>query len=136
MTGGLLIGLLTKGKSRDIASLAANGILLKHSRQDEYDADKRGVSYLSKAGDDPYGLPRFLQVLESKHGGGATKGPASWLATHPANSERVKRAYAYADEAPGSSRTSRSNSQRSNSNRYGGSSRRAPDLFGTPRNNR
>lgn len=132
---GLLSSILLKGKSRDIAGLAGNFLAMKWSRKDEYDADKRGVEYAARSGNDPAGLPRFLQVLESRHGGGSTSGPASWMASHPATSERIKRAYAHSDQLGGSrstSRTTRSTTRRNrDESRYGGSTRRrAPDLFG------
>jgi predicted Zn-dependent protease len=98
MAGSLIINLLFSGKTRNIASLFTNIFALKFSRQEEYQADQLGVKFAAKAGFDPYGLPHFLQFLESKYGKGARNGPAAWLSTHPANSERVKRAFKYADQ--------------------------------------
>lgn len=120
--GNLAIGLLLKGKTRDYASMFGNIYALKWTRKDEYEADKLGVRFAVDAGYDPYGLPRFLQLLESKGGSGARSGPASWLSTHPATSERVKRAYQYADqESGGRSRYSESRRYRSQSGSRNGS---------------
>jgi predicted Zn-dependent protease len=92
MTGSLLIGMLFEGKTRDIAGIFGNLYALKWSRKDEYEADRVGVRLAAKAGYDPHGLVRFLELLQSRYGGGSRSGPSSWLATHPATSERVKRA--------------------------------------------
>lgn len=92
-TGNLLIGLLTKGKTRDIAGMFSNIYALKFSRNDEYEADKLGVQYAASAGYDPYGLSRFLQVLQNQSG---RSGSPIWLSSHPSTGERVRRARQYA----------------------------------------
>lgn len=124
--GNLLTSLLFKGKTRNYVSLFANVYALKWSRSDEYESDREGVKYAAMAGYDPAGLPRFLQVLESKYGGGSKSGPASWMASHPATSERIKRAYAVAETMEGSSSTTRTRTRRSTrrSNAY-----RDPDTY-------
>lgn len=115
MTGGLLIGILLKGKTRDIASIFSNVYALKWTRNDEYESDRLGVRYAAQAGYDPYGLPRFLKMLQSQGGRGAP----IWLSTHPSTGERVRRATQYASEAArtyGSS-ASRSSTRSTRSNR-------------------
>ncbi|MBW3623317.1 MAG: M48 family metalloprotease [Armatimonadetes bacterium] len=118
MTGNLLIGLLTKGKTRDIAGLFSNIYALKFSRNDEYESDKLGIRFATRAGYDPYGLPEFLQVLERSGGRGAP----IWLSSHPSTGERVRRARQYASEARRSGGTTTSSATRSNV-RYGSSNR-------------
>jgi len=96
MAGSLLINLLFKGRVQDLAGLFTNIYALHFSRQDEYQADELGVKYAAAAGYDPYGLPHFLQLLESKSG--SWSGQAAWLSTHPATETRIKRAFGYADD--------------------------------------
>lgn len=81
---------------QNIAGLAADIINLKYSRDDEYEADRRGLSYAHYAGYDPEGLIRFftkLERLEKRTGHG---GP-EWLETHPVTKQRVAKAQALID---------------------------------------
>jgi beta-barrel assembly-enhancing protease len=76
---------------QQVAGLGAELIGLKYSRDDEYDADRRGLSYAHYAGFDPNGIIRFferLDRLEKRRGGG----PAEWLRTHPLNTTRIQKA--------------------------------------------
>jgi predicted Zn-dependent protease len=87
------------------ASVAASMVVLKYSRDDEYQADSLGIKYMAKAGYNPYGMVEtleFLQTLgskdESKFG--------EMFQTHPLSSERVKEAKAtvssgYPQASPG-----------------------------------
>ncbi len=64
---------------------------LKYSRNDEYEADWRGLSYAYYAHYDPWGMVRFFHTLErvEKRQGGS--GP-EWLQDHPLTPARIKRA--------------------------------------------
>jgi len=67
-------------------------IQLKYSRDDEYEADWRGLSYAYYAGYDPNGLIRFfhkLELVEKWEGGNNTP---EWLQDHPLTPERIRRA--------------------------------------------
>ncbi|GAB1540869.1 M48 family metallopeptidase [Scytonema sp. NUACC21] len=55
------------------------------SREDEYDADKRGLRTLTRSGYAPSGMVSFMQKL-LKQGSGTP----SFLSTHPATSARIK----------------------------------------------
>src|SRR5262249_25004311 len=74
------------------AAIAAQGLnvslQLKHSREFESEADREGISIMSKTGYDPDGMRRFFQriVADSPHAGA---GIPPYLFTHPAVSERV-----------------------------------------------
>lgn len=65
-----------------VANVAANGFLLKYSRDAEREADRYGVAYSARAGYDPSGFITFFQKMESG-------GPA-FLASHPAPEERIE----------------------------------------------
>lgn len=70
-----------------VASIAG----LKYSRDDEYEADRRGLSYAHFAHYDPNGMLHFfdkLQRLEKREGGA---GP-EWLQNHPVTKARIEKA--------------------------------------------
>jgi len=56
-----------------------------NSRQDELEADERGLRMLRQAGYAPIGMVTFMEKLQRQ--GGA---PPSFLSTHPATSERIQ----------------------------------------------
>lgn len=78
---------------QQVAGLGAELIGLKYSREDEYDADRRGLSYAQYAGYDPNGMIRFFDRLnraEKRRGGG----PPEWQRTHPLGTTRIQKAQA------------------------------------------
>lgn len=78
---------------QNLAGLGAELAGLKYSRDDEYDADRRGLSYAHFAGYDPQGMVRFfekLQRLEKREGG---SGP-EWARNHPVTGARIAKAEA------------------------------------------
>ncbi len=58
---------------------------LPNSREAEFDADRRGLLNITRAGFAARAMPAFMQKLQSSSGGGA---PA-FLSTHPATGERI-----------------------------------------------
>lgn len=91
MAANIGIALVVRGNTaQNIAALASDLLSLSYSRDDEYDSDRRALSYTFKAGYDPRGIIRFFKVLETleKKGGG---GP-EFLRTHPVTKARVERA--------------------------------------------
>lgn len=83
------IQLFLKGQTAQIANLGTQLLNLKYSRDDEYEADRRGLSYAYKAGFDPRGLIRFFQKLQALEKGGGTP---EFLRDHPLTSDRIRRA--------------------------------------------
>jgi predicted Zn-dependent protease len=78
----------------NIASgIATKGLLLKHSRSDETEADEYGARYASAAGYDPHGLVTFFQRLQAKEG--QVPGALVFLSDHPATPDRVSHVSAY-----------------------------------------
>ncbi|KAF3886285.1 MULTISPECIES: M48 family metallopeptidase [Nostocales] len=55
------------------------------SREDEYDADQRGLKTLTRSGYAPSGMISFMQKLLKQ-----SSGTPSFLSTHPATSDRIK----------------------------------------------
>lgn len=88
---GLLGGLLTRGNRNTSAvfGIAANGILLKHGRDDEYEADRLAVRYMKQTGYDPQGMVRFFSKLQQAEG--KDNKLTAFFRTHPASGDRIKR---------------------------------------------
>jgi predicted Zn-dependent protease len=87
--GSSLAGVLLSVAGLGIGSLAADatGTLVERSfsRDDERDADSRGLEYARRAGFDPYGAVRLQQrLMESKR-----DNSLSLLSTHPSGQDRV-----------------------------------------------
>lgn len=95
------IGGSTGEKAKAAGTIAANMAMLKYSREDEYEADKRGIDYTYRAGVNPYGVVELLQVLynmnENEPG---TLG--EMMQTHPLTSKRIEEATAYIQDKYGS----------------------------------
>ncbi len=91
MTTNLLLLAIPNPTAANLASGAASLVSLKYSRDDEYEADRRGLSYAHFARYDPNGMIRFfgkLQRLEKREGGA---GP-EWLQNHPVTKARIEKA--------------------------------------------
>jgi predicted Zn-dependent protease len=69
-------------------NIGAQGLFARFSRQDEIDADNRGVQYVTRAGIDPRGIPQMFRILlderEQRPGG-----VAAWFSTHPLEENRI-----------------------------------------------
>jgi predicted Zn-dependent protease len=82
------------GLLRQVATgVASQGLLLKHSRGEETEADEYGARYASAAGYNPYGLVTFFQRLEAQEG--SIPGALVFLSDHPATPERVEHILRY-----------------------------------------
>jgi predicted Zn-dependent protease len=57
---------------------------LKFSRDDETEADHRGLDALLAAGIDPAGMPAFFKIMSEKAG----DAPAAFISTHPLSEDR------------------------------------------------
>ncbi|GIV14567.1 MAG: hypothetical protein KatS3mg022_0002 [Armatimonadota bacterium] len=86
----IAISLGTKGSAQKVASIATSLVMLKYSRDDEYDADRRGILYTHAAGYDPEGLVRFFEKLQ-KLEKSPMKGLLANLRTHPLTENRILR---------------------------------------------
>jgi beta-barrel assembly-enhancing protease len=78
------------------AGLLTEVMGLKYSREDEYEADRRGLSYAHFAGYNPEGMIRFfgkLERLEKRQGGGDPE----WMRDHPLTEARIEKAQAIID---------------------------------------
>jgi len=74
----------------DIARVVSTMVLLKYSREDEYQADLLGLRYAARAGYNPWGMAELLEVLlglQEKEPGRL----AELFQTHPLSSKRLSR---------------------------------------------
>lgn len=71
------------------AGVAAQGYLMKNSRDAERQADDDGLRYTVKAGYDPRAMPAFFQKLQ-KIAGGDPNAIEAFFSSHPGSGERVK----------------------------------------------
>lgn len=80
-----LISILTSGTSQQVATLGANLLLLKYSRNDETEADDYSVRYLLGTEYDAQGAKYFFQKISAQGG----QGVPQFLSTHPNPDNRV-----------------------------------------------
>lgn len=98
--GALLVGVVTgSGQLAQLAGQVSQGIFLKYSRSQEYEADDLGVRYIAAAGYDPLASASFLNSLglatslETRAAGrNDERATPSWARTHPLSADRVRRA--------------------------------------------
>jgi predicted Zn-dependent protease len=69
--------------------LAAQGYLLKYSRDHEREADDLAVRYLHQAGYDPQAVASFFEKLKAKEPG-APSGLMALLSSHPVTNDRIQ----------------------------------------------
>jgi predicted Zn-dependent protease len=76
--------------------MVAQGVLLKYSREQEYEADQLGLFYTARAGYDPRASIAFWSRMSE-----LSTGPASpeWLSTHPSDAARIARLQALMPQA-------------------------------------
>lgn len=98
--GAVLVGAVTgSGQLGQAAGQVAQLATLKFSRDQEYQSDALGVSYLTRAGYDPAATASMLcqlgaaTTLEGRVAGrNDERTTPSWTRTHPLSEDRVKRA--------------------------------------------
>ncbi len=75
-------------KAEGVARLVGSMMTLRYSRGDEYEADKVGIEYMTRAGYNPWGMVELLEVLQ-----GLSESEPGTLAemfqTHPVTSKRI-----------------------------------------------
>lgn len=90
LVANLGISILIRGRTeQDIAALTSELLNLSYSREDEHEADHRGVSYAHKAGYKATGMLHFFKKLAEQEKGGARD--PELLRTHPYASARMAR---------------------------------------------
>ena len=83
----LKMGEETKAMTRMASNTAVQLAMSAYSRQDEYEADRLGVKYMSLAGYNLNGMIETLQILKRESQG---KEPLLILSTHPYLDDRIR----------------------------------------------
>jgi len=89
----LAAGILLQGQSKAVilgANIANTLVMRGYSRKDEYEADKYGTIFASRAGYDPEGLLHFLEHLAEQEKSKPNT-LERWMATHPPTKDRIAR---------------------------------------------
>ncbi len=87
---GLLLGLTKANQSvQNIAGIGNSLLTLSYSRNDEYDADKYGLTNMVAANYDARGMIDLFQTLQQASGNKG--GGPEFLSTHPMSKERIER---------------------------------------------
>jgi predicted Zn-dependent protease len=73
-----------------VANIFSTSGMLAYSRQNEYEADKLGLTYANAAGYDPGGMVELLTKFIDTERGEPSK-LEEWLSTHPPSTERMNR---------------------------------------------
>lgn len=74
----------------NISQLLQAGIMAKHSRDNEREADEIGLDSLIKAGYDPDEAPKIWENIIKEMELGENKNPPAFFASHPNPKERIK----------------------------------------------
>ena len=105
--GGLVLRATDAGQFGKAFNLGGQVFLSSYSRDQEFEADTLGIRYLSRAGYDPKGVPRFLAKLRqhaklTAERTGTRQDPDRFqlLGTHPRTIDRVDRAMSAALVTP------------------------------------
>ncbi|HVH83788.1 MAG TPA: M48 family metalloprotease [Steroidobacteraceae bacterium] len=93
MIGAILLGALGGGgQAVEGGIVAAQGMAAQHqinfTRDNEWEADRVGISYLAGAGFDPYGMGEMFDTM-ARHSGLAQTYIPAMLIDHPVDSERI-----------------------------------------------
>lgn len=98
MLGAILVGAASGGAGGDamqgaiaVAQGTAAQQQINFTRNNEYEADRIGISALVEAGFDPQGMASFFEVISRNNGAPETKMP-EFLRTHPVSSARIAEA--------------------------------------------
>ncbi len=102
MLAGILLGVASGSGDVGVASalgLSAAGqqAQINYTRANEKEADRIGMTYLSRSGYDPSGMPGFFQKLERKNRYGGKNYP-EFLRTHPVTINRIAEAAQRAEQ--------------------------------------
>ena len=114
MLAAILVGVTTNAGGEAIqAGVAASQAAsiqrqINFTRSNEYEADRVGISILSAAGFDPYGMPAFFSTLARRYGMASRRIP-QLLQTHPVTTDRIAESRGRARLLPPGQATNSSN---------------------------
>jgi len=88
LTGAFAIGTGSM-EAAQVSSMVSQMLMLKYSREDEYEADDLGLRVMSEARYDPRAMIGVMRILERASGGGGRI--PEWASTHPYVGNRISR---------------------------------------------
>jgi predicted Zn-dependent protease len=106
MLASILLGALSHSSDVGMAGVMAGTSAmqqqqLNYSRENEFEADRVGISVLAAAGYDPYAMSAFFETLSRRTGGsGQNAKILEFLQTHPVTTARVAEAKSRATDYP------------------------------------
>lgn len=71
-----------------LINVAGTAVFAKFSRDDEREADRDGIAFVTRAGINPQGIPAMFRVLLAERSRNASA-VDSWFSTHPLEEERI-----------------------------------------------
>jgi predicted Zn-dependent protease len=89
---GLGVAAIASEEFRQYAGLASQGLnvlFLKFGRDDENQSDSLGLRYMTRAGYDPYEMPKVFATLDRVTQSHGLRGTPEWLSTHPDPGNRI-----------------------------------------------
>jgi predicted Zn-dependent protease len=89
---GLGVASLAGEKFSQLVGLAGQGVgilFLKFGRDDENQSDALGLRYMTRAGYDPYEMPKVFATLDRVSSSQGLRGTPQWLSTHPDPGNRI-----------------------------------------------
>ena len=89
---GLGVAAVASEEFRQYAGLASQGLnvlFLKFGRDDENQSDALGLRYMTRAGYDPYEMPKVFATLDRVTQSHGLRGTPEWLSTHPDPGNRI-----------------------------------------------
>jgi len=90
---GLGVAAVASEDFRRYAGLAGQGVnllFLKFGRDDENQADTLGLRYMTRAGYDPYEMPKVFGTLDRMSRSEGLRATPQWLSTHPDPGNRIE----------------------------------------------
>lgn len=86
-------GYAAGSEAQAVGKVVASLITLKYSRKDEYEADQSGITFMTKAGYNPWGMVELLETLQSLQ---ESEGDSvsEIFSTHPLTRKRIDEAAA------------------------------------------
>lgn len=108
----ILTNVCDYGITNTAVQLGGGALFAKFSRDDETEADRVAVQYVTRAGIDPRGIPEMFRIL-LKEREERPSGMQGWFSTHPLEEDRVRASEAEISRLPaGSLRGLRNDSER------------------------
>ena len=71
-----------------LINVAGTAVFAKFSRDDEREADRDGITFVTRAGIDPRGIPAMFRVLLAERNRNSSA-VDSWFSTHPLEEDRI-----------------------------------------------